>query len=284
MKDPVLKAELLRAEVETPEELIASFFLGPKEIASFTAGADINTDDNAKLEYAAPLDLLSENRARLAREIRTVGWPYGRLGELIVGADSARATRLARSLVGYGRFREAEHWVERARQTGAGDTASSTALLIQLAKPVDYRDPELPITAGGPSLSPPTPELFTGDVDERRAGIEMIRRAYEHLAEGEWTPAWNAVRELPAMHETDAAADIALLRGYLAYKALKMRAARKILRRLATDEAFERRPATRYYLARALLGLGKFEEGTAHLTRFVSDHPELAKQAAESRL
>jgi len=284
MKDEVLAAELRRAEVTTPEELVASFFLGPDEIAAFSAGAEINTDDNAKLEYAAPLDLLSENRARLAREIRTMGWPYGRLEGLVRGAEGKRAARLATALVGYGRYREASHWVERARVTGAADAAEPTALLIELAKPVEYRDPELPITAGSAPLAPPSPDLFVGDAQTRAQGVDKIRTAFGHLAEGDWQRAWSAVATIPKLADSDAATDVILLRGYLAYKSIKLPRARSILTRLDSDEVFARRPAARYYLARVLLGLGKFAEGTEHMTRFIADHPDLARQAAESRL
>jgi len=284
MKDEVLAAELRRAEVTTPEELVASFFLGPDEIAAFTAGAEINTDDNAKLEYAAPLDLLSENRARLAREIRTMGWPYGRLEGLVSGSEGQRAARLATALVGYGRYREAQSWVERARATGAADAAEHTALLIELAKPVEYLDPELPITAGSTPLAPPSPVLFVGDAAIQAEGVAKIRTAFGHLAEGDWQRAWSAVATIPKLAAGDDATDIVFLRGYLAYKAVKLPRARSILGRLDSEEFFRRRPAARYYLARVLLGLGKFAEGTEHMTRFIADHPDLARQAAESRL
>ncbi|MBT8493505.1 MAG: fused MFS/spermidine synthase, partial [Deltaproteobacteria bacterium] len=286
MRDPVLRAELIRAEVDLPEQLIASFFLGPEDIASFTAGADINTDDNARLEFAAPLDLLSENRARLAREIRTMDWPYGRLeGIVSLGSDPGRrANLLARELVGYGRYREANHWLEVARDHGAGAEANITARLIELAMPVDYLDPELPLTAGGAPLPDLAPSLFKGTGRQRQNGVNKLRAAYEHLAVGEWALAHRALSELPPRAESETGRDVELVRGYLAYKSVNLRKARSILRKLASEEIFRRRPAARYYLGRALLGLGNFAEGRDVMIEFIRRHPDLAKQAAKSRL
>src|SRR5205823_9955703 len=44
---PTLAAELARADVRSADDLLAQLLLTPDELPSFTAGADVNTDDNA---------------------------------------------------------------------------------------------------------------------------------------------------------------------------------------------------------------------------------------------
>src|SRR5690349_16813945 len=51
-----LGAELRRAGVASVEDLLANLLLPPDEIAAFTSGTPLNTDDNALIEFAAPRD------------------------------------------------------------------------------------------------------------------------------------------------------------------------------------------------------------------------------------
>jgi spermidine synthase len=57
-QDPIVAAEAKRAGFASPHDVPAFLLLGPEELRSFTAGARINTDDNALIEFAAPRDLL----------------------------------------------------------------------------------------------------------------------------------------------------------------------------------------------------------------------------------
>lgn len=57
-QNPVIRAELQRAGVATPWDTYGLMFMNADEIAAFSRGATLNTDDNGLLEFAAPLDLI----------------------------------------------------------------------------------------------------------------------------------------------------------------------------------------------------------------------------------
>ena len=291
---PRLAAELARAQVESPEELVASLFLGPDEVASFTAGAGRNTDDNARLEHTAPRDLLASVRGNhFARSVRGATWPYGHLDGLVTGfGDGEQKVRrqlaLGRALLGYGRRREAAAWLERARGSGArGGEADRLALLMDLSDTIDFADPELVVTAGGAPLPPPAPGLFrVRDPARAEAGTADLAEAYRLIADGRWPAAWKRIARLPPRTDDDAGRDVDLLAAYAAYKSVnEMVRARQILRPLYEDDAFvERRPSVAYYMGRVSYGLGAFRDGLRALERFVDLRPDLAREVVDQRL
>jgi len=268
--------------------------LGPGEIASFTAGAEINTDDNALLEHTAPRDLLASVRGnQFARSVRGPTWPYGRLEPVLtgLGSGSDRAGTeidLARALLAYGRRREASFWLERAGRHGAPVArVTSVARLVRLSDPVDYSDPELVVTAGGGgSLPAPAAGLFErGDAGSRRAAAASLAEAYRLVAEGRWLPAWELFDGLPGRAASDAGRDVDLAAAYAAYKSLDLARARDLLSELYDDPAYSaRRPAVSYYTGRASYGLGAFRDGTVALERFADQHPGLADEVLAKRL
>ena len=52
--DPKVGAELKRISTATAGEIISRFYLGPAEVTTLSAGARLNTDDNALIEFNAP--------------------------------------------------------------------------------------------------------------------------------------------------------------------------------------------------------------------------------------
>ena len=77
---PAPGAEAARAASTPAHDIPAHLLLGPEEVEAFTAGAAVNTDDNARIEFSAPRDLLGYARfdPYLARVYGPL-WPYGRL-------------------------------------------------------------------------------------------------------------------------------------------------------------------------------------------------------------
>lgn len=291
---PALTAELRRAEVDAPEELAASLFLAPDEVASFTAGAPLNTDDNALLEHTAPRDLLASVRGNhFARAVRGPTWPYGRIDPIVAGLGSgdqrgAAELRLARALLAYGRRREVDTWLDRARGHGAvPEQADRLERLVRLTDPVDFGDPELVVTAGGAGVLPaPSPALFRrGDAARRRAAADDLAEAYRLLAEARWLQAWHLLDRMPARARDDAGRDLDLVAAYVAYKALELARARDLLRPLYDHPtAAGRRPAVSYYMGRASYGLGAFRDGSRALERFADQRPDLADEVLATRL
>jgi spermidine synthase len=283
--DGALRAELDRAMAPAPEDLIGSLFLGPGEIDAFTAGADINTDDNALLEHTAPRDLLSSVRGNtFARAVRGATWPYGHLDAIVTGDTSGpRAVQLAHALLGYGRRREALAWMDRAP---AADVARLRTL-YQLSEAVDFRDPEIVLTAGGGGpLPPPAAALFDATPERAQAAVADLSEAYRLMAEARWPAAWLRAQELPRRADSDAGHDVDLFVGYVAYKAITdMVVARRVLRPLYDDPDFvRRRPVTSYYLGRTNYGLGAFRDGIRALERFMDTAPPLVEETLSKRL
>lgn len=122
-RDSTLSAEMLRAELQSPYDLLARVLLAPDEIDAFTGNGSIATDDNALLEFAAQRDFLSGGNmaARRSRREKII-WafaPFGDLEHLIVdwGAGPEkreRQLRLAKALVEQNKIEEAARWRKRA--------------------------------------------------------------------------------------------------------------------------------------------------------------------------
>jgi len=82
----VTRAEARRGGFNSPHDVFAYVLLGPDELEAFTAGAPLNTDDNARIEFAAPRDLLGYAKFEPYRaNVYGPMWPYGRLSELVRG-------------------------------------------------------------------------------------------------------------------------------------------------------------------------------------------------------
>jgi spermidine synthase len=83
---PTLRAELSRAGIDRAEEVLADLLLTPDELWAFTVGGQINTDDNARIEFAAPRDLLGYMRHESSvPRVHSDDWIYGRFERYLVG-------------------------------------------------------------------------------------------------------------------------------------------------------------------------------------------------------
>lgn len=132
--NPKVAAELARARVHEPDDLLGLFFVGEEGLPSVVGPGPINTDDNALIEYAAPRDLLEygtrdahvpfRDRARGRRRILLAdgGWFEG-----FSSSPEALASRGYR-LFRQGRLADARDHVEAAKAGGA-DVESLEAIL-----------------------------------------------------------------------------------------------------------------------------------------------------------
>jgi tetratricopeptide (TPR) repeat protein len=294
----VLRAELERGDTTYVGQIIGGVFMVPGDMASFTAGAPVNTDDMPRLEYFAPRDLLASSRGnRFAQLVRGEHWPYGRLVGVVTGLGEGddrirRELEIARGMLEFGRLEGARRWLDAAVETAETGPLDVAGLLdaeqrYALCEPRDYLDPELPVTEGGAPLAKPTAAAFVADTDaERDAALESYGEALGLLAEGRFPPAYDILAELPERADSDAGRDISYMIAYAAYKSVDLDKARDLLDDLieADDTFLTRRPAARYYLGRSLYGMGSFREGLEHLDRFRRDHPSLAREAVDKRL
>lgn len=282
LRDPRTRAEARRAGLESAHDVVAYLLLGPEELEAFTAGSPDNTDDNARIEFAAPRDLLGYAKfdPYLAKVYGPL-WPYGRLTDVVAGYDvpdkavaSARAGRLARSLLAHGKSREAELWARRAEAAADTPEARHARLLLDLVSTRLDRDPEIPLGPGpdAPALDPPMvpPKLAAAHPEY----IERVATEYlEVLAEyrvRRYATAYKILDRWPEALWTGLGKDFALLSGFLDYKAEVYTDAVDELKPLADDAEYAaRRPEALYYLGRAYYANASYTKAVDALERFI---------------
>ncbi len=70
-RDPLVAKDLADVDCETPEDVLTRFLVAQDKILQFVEGAELNTDDNMRIEYSAPRhlheDTAEENFAKLLK-------------------------------------------------------------------------------------------------------------------------------------------------------------------------------------------------------------------------
>jgi spermidine synthase len=281
LRDPVTRAEARRAGFESEHDVPAYLLLGPEELESFTAGAPLNTDDNALIEFNAPRDLLGYAKfdPYLAK-VYGPQWPYGRLSPVVAGYDGPdRAVsmgRLARSLLAHGKSREAELWTRRAEAAGGGPEAAHARLLLDLVATREDRDPEIAL-APEQDLQPPVVPPGTA-----AALAERIPREYAEVSAllemRKYATAFKVVEKWPEPVWGKLGRDFGLVTGFLDYKTEYYGDAIDELKPLADDAAYvARRPATLYYLGRSYFANANYGKAVAALERYVAAQTALGR-------
>jgi spermidine synthase len=277
-KNPVTAAEAKRAGFDSPHDVPAFLLLGPEELHSFVAGAQLNTDDNALIEFAAPRDLLRYQAydPYLAKVYGPM-WPYGHLTGVVEGYDGdTRASdmaHLARSLLAHGKAREAKLWQGRAEAAAGKDAAipdvAHTRLLLGLVATREDRDPEIPL-APGDGLTPPViPPGLSAEIATR------VREEYVDVAaqveKNKYAGAFKMIEDWPEQTwGGKLGKDFSLLTGFLDYKAEFYGDAIDELKPLADNAEFaKRRPELLYYLGRSYFANANCAKAVAALERYI---------------
>jgi spermidine synthase len=281
-ENPTTAAEAKRAGFSSPHDVPAYVLLGPDEIHSFTAGARLNTDDNALIEFAAPRDLLRYQAfdPYLAK-VYGPQWPYGHLTGLVKGYEgpdqAENMARLARSLLAHGKAREARLWQKRAESLGTGPAIRHSRLLFDLVATRDDHDPEIAL-APDTSLTPPqipttiSPELSTRIREEYVQVLALMEKS-------KYASAYKLLESWP--EETwgsKLGLDFALLTGFLDYKAEFYGDAVDELKPLADQTDYVRkRPELLYYLGRAYYANANCVKAIAALERYIEVQSQLGR-------
>jgi spermidine synthase len=279
-RDPTTRAEARRAGLASPHDVMAYLLLGPDELEAFTAGSPDNTDDNARIEFSAPRDLLGYAKfdPYLAKVYGPM-WPYGRLTELVSGYGggaegpwhSADAGLLGRSLLAHGKSREAELWTRRGEAAGDSPEARHARLLLKLVSTRMDRDPEIPL-APGETLEPPVvpAKLAASHPEYVKLVEEEYREVVAELGARRYATAYKILDKWPEALWTGLGKDFALVSGFLDYKAEFYTDAVDTLKPLAEDAAYvARRPEVLYYLGRAHYASAAYGKAVDALERFV---------------
>jgi spermidine synthase len=278
---PATRAEARRGLIESAHDVFAYLLLTPDEIESFAAASPLNTDDNARIEFAAPRDLLGYAKfdPYLAKVYGPL-WPYGHLSEVVTGYrggdESARSGLLARSLLAHGKARESELWTRRAEAAGDSPEARHARLLLQLVSTRLDRDPEIALAPEDGLTPPRVPERLNAAHGKRVA--EEYPEVAAEVAARRYVTAYKILDKWPEALWTGLGQDFSLLEGFLDYKAEQYVDAVEELKSLAENEAFAaRRPEIFYYLGRAHYANASYNKAVLALERFIVGQTALAR-------
>jgi spermidine synthase len=284
-RDPITRAEAKRGGFHSPHDVFAYLLLGPDELEAFTAGAPINTDDNARIEFSAPRDLLGYAKFEPYRaNVYGPMWPYGRLSELVRGYGdgpdkSSRCGRLARSLLAHGKSREAELWTRRAEAAGDSPEARHARLLLKLVSTRLDRDPEIPLAPGEELEQPTVPGYLAGTHPELVAKVkEEYPEVLAHYRARRYVTGYKVLEAWPEDLWAGLGKDFSLLTGFLDYKAEIYADAIDELKALADDTAYvARRPELLYYLGRSYYAASQFTKAVDALERYIRSQTVLGR-------
>ena len=285
--NPVTAAEAKRAGFDSPHDVPAFLLLAAEEMRSFTAGAQVNTDDNALIEFAAPRDLLRYQAydPYLAKVYGPM-WPYGHLTGVVhglrrrqprrrhgpPGAQPAGARQGPRSEAVAGPRRGGG-----PEQGVAAPDVDHTRLLLDLVATREDRDPEIPL-APGEGLTPPIvpPDLPPAIATRVRDEYKEIAA---HLEKRKYASAFKILEDWPEeTWGTKLGQDFSLLTGFLDYKAEFYGDAIDELKPLADDADFvKRRPELLYYLGRSYYANANCAKAVAALERFIAAQRALGR-------
>src|SRR6266540_970439 len=294
-RDPVTRAEAKRGGFATPHDVFAYLLLGPEELESFTAGSPVNTDDNARIEFAAPRDLLGYAKfdPYLAKVYGPL-WPYGRLGELVRGYDvadpnlrSARAGGLGRSLLAHGKAREAELWTRKAETAGATPGAAGPAaeakharLLLRLVSTRLDRDPEIALAPDDGLTPPKLPDYLASSQPKL---VKKLAEEYPDVLASyqarRYATAYKIIEKWPEDLWAGLGNDFTLLSGFLDYKTEFYGDAIDVLKDLAEDSTYvARRPEVLYYLGRSYYANANYTKAVVALERYIRSQSVLGRE------
>lgn len=235
--------------------------------------AVLNTDDNARIEFAAPNDLIGFARYEgYLGTIYSEQWPYGMplpamagFGE---GDDASRNyAELAMSMIAHGRYGWAGEMIERSQRIGR---SRETTVALEVLTHLLTSDNEPSVHIEPPV---PGPEMDRHTADQLIDGFDQVRESVDQQAYG---AALVAMENIPAPLRLHSGPGMRLLYGYLLYKAADgsfahYRTAIEHLEDLVrTDEDYVlRHPEVYYFLARSHDANGDYTDALRAMRAYV---------------
>jgi len=247
--------------------------------------AVLNTDDNARIEFAAPDDLIGFQRYEgYLGNIYSEQWPYGRLAERVQGFgrgdEAARHhAEQAMSLMMSGRRDEAARFVERSQRAG---TVREMAIALETLALLMSQDREPRVQIEPPV---PGPQMDRRTAERLTTGFDAVKQAVDQSA---WATALSAMEEIPAPLRLHSGPGMRFLYGYLLYKgaagvAAQFRASIDTLEELVREDEdyVAAHPEVFYFLARAHDAELNHAQGVRAMRRYVEARvvPAVAPEA-----
>lgn len=221
---------------------------------------EINTDDNSRIEFNAPRDLIGfERHEHYVGTFYDPDWPYGDLCRdpenesncflRNMGEGNERATNFANlglSLLGSGKLEEARRFIEYSAEAGQSPRTELAARVYQYLIGNDNE----PVPQFGPPVpAPQMPEETRNDV------AQAFRDVMEAIQTEHWPMAIQALERIPDQVRRASGPDMLFLTAFLLYK----------------NATAAEQPNPQYYreAARILEDLVRLEED------YVRAHPEV---------
>lgn len=254
---------------------------------------ELNTDDNSRIEFNAPRDLIGYERfEHYVGTFYSPDWPYGRLcnrpGEPAscllrnMGHGDVASTRyanLALSLIGHGKIDQAHRFIQYSAEIGSSPRTVLAARVYQYLLTND----EEPVPQFGPPV--PAPQM---DEATRRNLAEQFRSVIEAIEQQHWPMALNHLDQIPATVRRAAGPDMTFLSAYLLYKnttqgSPRYRDASQLLADLVRlEEDYVRaHPEVYYFLARCYRMDYSFDRARRFMVTYVEALTGAGEQAEE---
>lgn len=232
--------------------------------------APLNTDDNARIEFSAPKNLIGFERYRgYVGTFYEPEWPYGRVPDRLagVGEEEQAATHYAEqamAMMGHGRMVEAGTLIERSvAAANVPATRRATDLLALLMT----KDEDAPLP------DPPDDGRSVVGLEQPAAALllEALRASRARVEAGKMDEAWLELQRVPEPLRLQAGPELALWEAVLGYHAGQLDDAIDSLESLLrVDPGFAvAHPVLHYYLAKAYGAQGEARHALDNMRRYV---------------
>jgi len=246
---------------------------------------ELNTDDNARIEFNAPRDLIGFKLFEgYVSTFYNHDWPYGNvcvdpgdrnqcllrgMGQGDVASESF--ANYALSLIGAGRENEARRFIDHSNRIGESSRARVAAKVFELL----FSEENEPV----PRFSPPElPPSLSNELGEQV--LSIYREVVDDVEEQRWTSAINNISRIPELVRRSSGPDMIFLTAYLGFKVASTNDATPRLIRESTrtleylveseNEYTSAHPEIHYFLSRCHRLSYELEEARISMENYVT--------------
>jgi spermidine synthase len=143
MRLPGVRRELGRIRIRRPADIVARLIAGPRGIRRRIAGVPLNTDDNARIEFATPKDLINYQRYSASSITGKLVEPLARRRRYVKGRPADFVDRLCWALLDAGRPTDAATLRRASGRATPGALERCHEVAARLSEPIAAPDLEL---------------------------------------------------------------------------------------------------------------------------------------------
>lgn len=259
----------------------------------YICGVELNTDDNARIEFRAPRDLIGFKRfERYVNSFYESSWPYAQLckdpfkkgGCLIKGFGggeeaSNHFVEVALAMLSHGRSERVNHYLEMAKRfkyTPLIDEAYKIYNIFQGELEGEEIEPHFSMPILGPQLSK---ELFNLIATKFNKIIELIK-------DEKWEEALKTYEEIPQEIRLQSGPELKYLYGYLLFKNAVINNEPSTFKEVAqtlielernNPDYVQFHSEIYYYIGRAFYGFLRFTDAVSYIRKYIELRRERLK-------